>query len=108
MKSIGEEAVLRVVCDEVPKCKGCNDIANCKDRIFYIAFKAGATFAQEWISVEDELPEDEAPVLTKIEFLDANDEKAMEDETLYSVAGYSKTIQQWIKEIHYYFPGRRI
>ena len=67
-------------------------------------FKAGVTFAQEWVSVEDELPEDETPVLTKIEFLDANDEKVMEDETLYSVAGYSRTIQQWIKEIHYYFP----
>ena len=57
----------------------------------------------KWISVDEALPKNAYPVITKIEFKD-EEGNIMLDETTYSIAGYEDTIKQWIKEIHYYFP----
>jgi hypothetical protein len=67
------------------------------------SFRAGVEYAQQWISVNDKLPEENIPVLTKIEFLDETG-KVMEEETTYLIACYDCTINQWITNLHYYFP----
>ena len=69
MKEI-EEAAREYAINEM--CfEGC-DLKNLKYKLIIDAtvrdFKAGVEFAQKWISVEDELPEEDYPVLTKIEF----------------------------------------
>ena len=57
-------------------------------------FKAGVKFASQWISVDEELPEDWVICLTKIE----------RDETHYSVGVWLSGIKQWIIETHYIIP----
>jgi len=62
------------------------------------AFLAGVVFAEGWISIDDELPEENQMCIAKIEF------DGFPEETTYSIAMYVKDIEQWVIEIHYYFP----
>jgi len=61
-------------------------------------FIAGAEFAQRWIPVDEQLPEDGMVVLAKIEC------DGFPNKTKYSAAAYSNIIEKWITEINYYFP----
>ena len=60
------------------------------------AFIAGFLTAQEWISVKDELPEDDIEVMCKIH--SNNDENGTE----YTVASYSDELGFWITEFYIY------
>lgn len=63
----------------------------CPPKVKYNAFLAGDAFgyrrgiaeAQRWISVKDELPENESPVIAKIKTVETE-----EDEIIYGVCAY--------------------
>jgi len=72
MKTINEAAREYVMCDDYPNCDVCYEfvrdedaINSCCSRTDNMAFHAGVKFAQQWISVEDELPEECEEVLVK-------------------------------------------
>ena len=68
-----------------------NKYAFDKKSIAEIAFKLGVDFAQRWISVEDELPEQTNVVLCRKLNKETNEYE-------YAVASYNKTIKKWIVE----------
>ncbi|GHT35473.1 hypothetical protein FACS189434_13320 [Bacteroidia bacterium] len=73
MRTKEKIAKLLCICAEVGEQRktcsnnedGCNNI-KCRDYREYLTAKRAIGMAQEWISVKDELPEDDIRVLTKL------------------------------------------
>jgi hypothetical protein len=66
MKTIEEAAKKYCNCNDIRNCNNCGIPQNeCWSKIKYDAFKAGVEFAQQWISVDDELPVHRQRVLMK-------------------------------------------
>ena len=78
------------ICAECKKVKNCNieeKIGSCKSKFpYYFAFLAGYESANEWISAEDDLPDNETQIVMKntewIEtmFYTSDDEESLKTE----------------------------
>ena len=81
------------ICAECKKVKNCNieeKIGSCKSKFpYYFAFLAGYESANEWISVEDELPENDTQIVMKntewheTMFYTSDDEETLKTEYLF-------------------------